>query len=196
MSDDYWESAYTSGEYEHWEFNYPSPELVALVAAGTIPTGGRVLDVGCGGGREAIFLAQCGFAVIGLDISRAALGIARKRARAARVHVDWRRGDVMALRIDDASIDFINDRGLFHLIDDADRPQYATELCRVCKPGGIILIRGASEVLEERFNPVTEAAMDTYFPAPKFRRGPVLAIPMLSVVGTIEGRIAVLRRVG
>ncbi len=196
MSDDYWESAYTSGEYEHWEFNYPSPELVALVAAGIIPPGGRVLDVGCGGGREAIFLAQCGFQVIGVDISRAALAIARKRAREARVHIDWRRGDVLALPVEDARIDFINDRGLFHLIDDADRPRYAAELTRVCKPGGMILIRGASEALEERFNPVTEAAIATHFPASKFQRGPVLPIPLLSVAGVMDGRIVVLRKIG
>ncbi len=196
MSDDYWESAYTSGEYEHWEFNYPSPELVALVAAGIIPPGGRVLDVGCGGGREAIFLAQCGFQVIGVDISRAALAIARKRAREARVHIDWRRGDVLALPVDDASMDFINDRGLFHLIDDADRPRYAAELTRVCKPGGSILIRGAGEALEERFNPVTEAAIATHFPALKFQRGPVLPIPLLSVAGVMDGRIAVLHKIG
>ncbi len=195
MSHNYWESAYTSGEYEHWEFNFPSPELIALVAAGLIPPSGRVLDVGCGGGREAIFLAQCGFQVMGLDISRAALAIARKRAREARVHVDWRRGDVLALQVDDASIDFINDRGLFHLIDDADRPKYAAEVSRVCRRGGIILIRGASEALEERFNPVTEAAIAKHFPAPKFQTGPVLPLPLLSIAGVMEGRIAVLRKV-
>lgn len=196
MSDDYWESAYTSGEYEHWEFNYPSPELTALVAAGIIPAGGRVLDVGCGGGREAIFLAQCGFEVVGVDISRSALAIARQRAQEARVQVDWRHGDVLALPVDDASMDFINDRGLFHLLGDADRPKYAAELYRVCKPGGSIVIRGASEALEERFNPVTEAEIDAHFPALKFQRGPVLPVPLLSVAGVMDGRIAVLRKIG
>ena len=37
MSDDYWEKAYENGEYKHWEFNYPSPELTALVAANVFP---------------------------------------------------------------------------------------------------------------------------------------------------------------
>ena len=82
MSDsNYWEKAFESGEYKHWEFSYPSPELVALAAAGVPRKGARVLDVGCGGGIDSIFMAHCRFRVIGVDISTAALRIARKRAR-------------------------------------------------------------------------------------------------------------------
>jgi ubiquinone/menaquinone biosynthesis C-methylase UbiE len=59
MSDnDYWEKAFESGEYRHWEFNYSSPELVAIVAAGVPRKGEKVLDVGCGGGADAIFMAH------------------------------------------------------------------------------------------------------------------------------------------
>ena len=40
-----------------------------------------VLDVGCGGGTDAIFMAQSGFRVIGIDISASVLRIAEKRAK-------------------------------------------------------------------------------------------------------------------
>ena len=137
MSDnDYWENAYESEEHEHWEFSYPSPELVALAAAGVPRRNSRVLDVGCGGGTDAIFMAQCGFRVTGVDISAAALRIAEKRAEEALVEVDWRRGNVLELPIDDESIDFVTDRGLFHIIEDHDRPRYASELFRVLKTKG------------------------------------------------------------
>jgi len=33
MSDDYWKNAFECGEYKHWESEFPSPELTALVAA-------------------------------------------------------------------------------------------------------------------------------------------------------------------
>lgn len=146
MSDnDYWENAYESEEHKHWEFSYPSPELVALAAAGVPRRNARVLDVGCGGGTDAIFMAQCGFRVTGVDISAAALRIAEKRAEEALVEVDWRRGNVLELPIDDESIDFVTDRGLFHLIEDHDRPKYASELFRVLKNRGRALIRGASK---------------------------------------------------
>lgn len=79
MSDaGYWETAYESGEFKHWEFNYPSPELVALAAADLPKRNARVLDVGSGGGIDAIFMAQHGFKVTGIDISVAALKIAEK----------------------------------------------------------------------------------------------------------------------
>ncbi len=197
MSDyEYWDSAYTSGEFKHWESDHPSPELVALVAANIVREGSRVLDVGCGGGLEAIFLAKCGFRVVGVDFSGVALQIARRRARQARAKVEWRQGDALELPIDSASIDFINDRGVFHVIDEADRPRYASELSRVLKRGGAILIRGSRTSREEHFNPVTERAIDKHFPSSEFRRGPVLPIALLSVVGTMDGRMVVLTKIG
>src|SRR5208283_2871130 len=134
MSDnDYWENAYESGEYKHWEFSYPSPELVALAAANVPRRNARVLDVGSGGGTDAIFMAQQGFRVTGVDISSAALKIAEKRAEKAHVKVDWLKGNVLNLPIGKETIDFITDRGLFHLIENPDRPRYASELFRVLK---------------------------------------------------------------
>lgn len=189
-----WESAYRSGDFKHWEFDHPSPELVALVAAGLLETRGKVLDVGCGGGLDAIFLARYGFKVVGVDISATALKIARKRARRAHVKVSWREGNVLELPIADGSTDFINDRGVFHIIAESDRPRYAAELFRVLKPGGMILIRGASEAGEEQFNPVTARAIDKHFPSSRFLRGRVLPLPLLSVAGVMRAKIVVLRK--
>ena len=198
MSDnDYWESAYESGEYKHWEFNYPSPELVALAAAGVPQRNARVLDVGSGGGIDAIFMAQCRFRVTGVDISAAALKIAKKRAEKTHVKVNWLRGNVLKLPICNETIDFITDRGLFHLIEDHDRPKYASEIFRVLKNKGHALIRGASgKSPHDQFNPVTEEAIDRYFSNSKFKRGPVLPIPLLSVEGCMDARIVMLQKIG
>lgn len=88
MSDsDYWENAYEIGEYKHWEFSYPSPELIALVAVNVPRKNARVLDVGSGGGTDTIFMAQCGFRVTGVDISARALKIAEKRAK--KLMLQW-----------------------------------------------------------------------------------------------------------
>ncbi len=185
-----WDAAYRDGDYTHWEFNYPSPELTALVSAGLLRADAKVLDVGCGGGLDAIFLAKCGLKVIGLDFSSTALRIARKRARQAHVAVNWTLADAFKLPLANESIDFINDPGVFHIIGNRDRPRYASELSRVLKGGGLLLIRGSDDA--KRFVPVTEKAIDRYFPAPAFRRGPVLPIPLFSVVGVMDARIAVL----
>jgi ubiquinone/menaquinone biosynthesis C-methylase UbiE len=194
---DYWESAYESGEYKHWEFSYPSPELVALAAANVPRRNARVLDVGSGGGTDAIFMAQCGFRVIGIDVSAAALKIAEKRAEKAHVEVDWLRGNVLELPISSETIDFIIDRGLFHLIENRDRAKYASEIFRVLKNGGQALIRGASgQSPHDQFNPVTEEAINRYFSSSKFKRGPVLPIPLLSVEGSMDARIVMLQKTG
>jgi ubiquinone/menaquinone biosynthesis C-methylase UbiE len=194
---DYWENAYGSGEYKHWEFSYPSVELVALAAANMPRRNARVLDVGSGGGTDAIFMAQCGFKVTGVDISVAALKIAEKRAVKAHVKVDWLRGSVLKLPIYNETIDFITDRGLFHLIEDNDRPTFASEFFRVLRSRGHALIRGASEESpHDQFNPVTEEAIDRYFPSSKFKRGPVLPIPLFSVEGSMDARIVMLQKTG
>ncbi len=190
---DYWESAYKSGEFKHWEFDYPSPELAATVATDIVKSRARVLDIGCGGGLDAIFLAKCGFRVIGVDISHNALRIARKRARQAHVQVSWCRADAFELSIENATIDFINDRGVFHIIEEGDRPKYSSELFRVLRAGGHILVRGSSD--SKRFYPVTEKAIERYFPSSKFKRGPIVPIPLLSAVGAMEARMVVLTKI-
>lgn len=194
---DYWEKVFESVEFKHWESSYPSPELVALAVAGVPKKGARILDVGCGGGIDAIFMANCGFRVIGVDISSAALRIARKRTKEARINMDWQRGNVLDLPINNESIDFVTDRGLFHLVEDPDRPTYAAELYRVLKKGGLALIRGASKVSgHNQFNPVSEEAINKYFSASKFKSGLVLPIPLFSVEGTMDGRIVMLQKTG
>ncbi|HMF32672.1 MAG TPA: class I SAM-dependent methyltransferase [Candidatus Lokiarchaeia archaeon] len=193
---DEWDSDYESGNFEHWEFNYASPEIVALVAFRAFRKNATSLDAGCGGGMDAIFLAKCGFSVIGVDFSLVALQIANRRADEALVEVDWRHGDVCDLPVEDELVDIVTDRGLFHVLEDFNRPKYASEIFRVLKPHGQVIIRGASEESAlDRFNPVTEEAVDKYFSPSQFKRGPILPIPLFSVVGVMDARIAILQKV-
>lgn len=197
MSDDYWETAYLNGEYRHWEFKYPSPELTALVAANAIRRNARILDIGSGGGLDAIFLAQCGFKVIGVDISFAALRIAEKRTKKALVKINWVRGSILELPLQKERFDLIADRGLFHLIEDNHRPRYASEVFRVLKNRGKLLIRGKStKSAHDQFNPITKEAIDKYYSDSKFKKGPVLPIPLFSVEGAMDAMIVMMRKRG
>ncbi len=191
-----WDKTYESGDYlNHWDYSFASQELVAAAALQAFKPGGTALDIGCGAGREAIFLAKCGLQVIAVDISAKALEIARKRASDAGVNVDWREGSFLDLPVEDASVDFINDRGALHIVPEAERPQFAREIGRVLKPGGTVFIRGAStEAAEEAFTPITAESIDKHFPPPKFSRGPVLPIMLVSDGGTLNAKIVVLRK--
>lgn len=193
---EFWEQTYVSGDYrDHWEYEVPSQELVAILASETIVKGGTALDIGCGAGREAIFLAQCGLTSMGVDISPKALEIGNERATAAGVTVNFRQGSFFDLPVDDASMDFINDRGVFHLVTEDDRPRFAAEVARVLKPGGVMLLRGADETeTEEHFTAITAASVDNHFPTSSFTRGPILPIKLISDSGALRAKLVVLRK--
>lgn len=188
----FWTESYTSGDYlKQWDYEVPSQELVAIVAALGVPPDGVSLDLGCGAGREAIFLARCGFRSIGIDWSEKALEIARGRAREAGVKVDLRCASVLALPLPDASVDFVNDRGCFHHVAEKDRGRYAAELYRVVVPEGAVLLRGSRA--NDTFVPVTQESVDRHF-APYFARGAVLPIRLVADSGPLEANVVVLRR--
>lgn len=137
-----WDEAYINGSFrDMWDLSFPSQELVAFIATINFPKETVGLDVGCGAGRETVFLAQHGLNMIGVDISVEALRIAAERAKEAGVQVDWRYGNVLDLPIEDHSIDFVNDRGCFHSIAEEKRDQFAREIARIIKPGGLMLLR-------------------------------------------------------
>ena len=102
---------------------------------------GRALDIGCGTGADAVFLAQQGIDVVGLDLSATALDQARSRADRAGVQVEWVQADALALPLEDASIDLALDRGHLHHVLPHDQPRYVAEVARVLRPGGSLLVR-------------------------------------------------------
>jgi ubiquinone/menaquinone biosynthesis C-methylase UbiE len=170
-------------------------ELVALVALGAVPAGGVVLDLGCGTGLEVVYLACLGFDSIGVDDSRRALDLARERAHAAGVEARFLHASVCDLPLPDASVDLAIDRGCLHSIDPEDRPDYAREVTRVLRPGGGLMIRGASKTDEEAgLFAVDAVALDRWFPAPDYSRGPVVPLALEAPAGTLEGSLCRLRR--
>jgi SAM-dependent methyltransferase len=191
-----WDRSYRDGSYlEHWEAPEVPPELAALAASGALPAGGTALDIGCGSGLEAVFLARTGFSVIGVDSSRPALELARERARAAGVELDLRHGSALALPVDPGSIDLALDRGCLHSIEREDRSSYAAEIARVLRPGGRLLLRGARDDDEEQGVLGCDGAeLDALFPAPAFSRGPLLAVELEARAGSLPGSLALLRK--
>lgn len=195
MPDYNWDLDYESGDFRHWEPSPSSPELAALISAGLIAKKAKILDVGCGGGLDTIFMAQCGFSAVGVDLSKKALEIAKAREGKVHVKIDWLLGSVFNLPVKSQTIDFIMDRGLFHLIEDVNRAKYSSELFRVLRPQGRVLIRGASkDTCQERFNPVTDEAIDRFFPKSNWKRVPVVPIPLFSPAGVIDARIVILKK--
>ena len=118
---------------DHGHTSWTSFELAGFVA-GLSELPRTAIDVGCGTGGDAVFLAELGIATTGLDVSDDALDRARERAAAGGVDVTWVEGSALDLPVADASIDLVTDRGCLHHIDERDHARYASEAARSCGP--------------------------------------------------------------
>ncbi len=113
----------------------PDESLAQWVKEGLIGPG-RALELGCGNGRNAIFLARSGFAVEGVDYSQTAIAWARERANEAGVNVVLRRESVFDLRLEAGGYDLIYDAGCFHHIAPHRRRSYVALVAHALRLGG------------------------------------------------------------
>jgi SAM-dependent methyltransferase len=61
------------GVYRWWHLSVPSPELIEAEAESWLGAPGTAVDIGCGAGTEAAYLATRGWRTVGIDLSRPAL---------------------------------------------------------------------------------------------------------------------------
>jgi 2-polyprenyl-3-methyl-5-hydroxy-6-metoxy-1,4-benzoquinol methylase len=119
-----------------WDIGRPQAPFVA--AAGAI--GPRVLDIGCGTGDLAIWLAEHGRAVTGIDYLEQPLALARAKAADRSVAVNFLQIDALAAGEIPERFDAVTDCGLFHTFDDAGRAAYVRGLARLLEPGSRVFL--------------------------------------------------------
>jgi SAM-dependent methyltransferase len=139
----FWEQPETVARFSGRD---PDHRLQELVRDYPDPAATRVLDLGCAGGRNTVFLAERGFDVVAVDRSEAML--AETRTRLAGIlepdEIDrrLRRATMDHLEhIDDRSVDLIVAVGILHSA--ASRKEWnaaLSEIARVLKPGGRLLV--------------------------------------------------------
>jgi SAM-dependent methyltransferase len=128
-----WEDAYKT--VPPWDVGRPQPAFAELVRDGELSSG-RVLDVGCGTGENALYLAGNGFSVTGVDLTSLAIAAARAKAAERKLKVDFRIGNALSLDFKDGIFNNVIDSGLFHTFPDNDRSSYAREVARVLASTG------------------------------------------------------------
>ncbi|MBZ0205327.1 MAG: class I SAM-dependent methyltransferase [Flavobacteriales bacterium] len=156
-----WNESYSSGEVP-WDTGKPDALLVDTVRNGTV-TPGRVLEVGCGTGTNAIWLASQGFTVLGIDVAPLAIEKARKKATAVGVDCRFEVMDLLKDHgIPGGPYDFVFDRGCFHIFDSAEeRTRFAQRVEAQLKPGGQWLsLIGSTEGPERESGPPRRSARD------------------------------------
>jgi cyclopropane fatty-acyl-phospholipid synthase-like methyltransferase len=146
-----------------WDIGRPQPEIVRLADAGEII--GDVLDAGCGSGDNAIFLAERGHRVLGVDFSQRPIERARAKAAAMSLNVEFRVHDALELVALGRRFDTIIDCGLFHTFSDVQRPVFVESLAAVIKPGGRLILMCFSEAETRERGPrrVTQAELRAAF---------------------------------
>ena len=117
-----------------WDIGRPQGEFVRLTDRGAID--GTVLDSGCGTGENALYLAQHGLNVVGLDGAPAAIEQARRKASERHIAARFEVADVLDLSRWNQGFDSVIDSGWFHVFDDVERARYVTSLHGALRPGG------------------------------------------------------------
>jgi len=127
-----------------WDAAEPRPELTALVA-GRPP--GRVLDLGCGTGSDALWLAGQGWEAVGVDFVPDAISAAEKRVAESAAAPRFVVGDVTRLR--DVGVegpfDLLLDSGCYHGVPAGRRSAYAAEVAAVARPGADFYLAGITQ---------------------------------------------------
>jgi SAM-dependent methyltransferase len=167
-----WSETYRQGDHCVWDHASPSTELIGYILGARLPPNARVLDLGCGTGADAIFLAKQNFEVHGVDFSKEALRLAEQRASQESVVVDWRECSALNTPFDDGYFDLITDRGCFHHIDGPRRRQYADEIARILKPRGVLFLRGCRASDDGPFFPIEHNSISDSFDQQVFEIGP------------------------
>lgn len=127
-----------------WEQTYSNKDVSTFSKGPTVdvgefytlfPKGGRVLDVGCGEGRNSIFLAKYGCRADAFDISESGIAKAKAIARAAGVEVNFFTCDLGEFTFD-GEYDVILSHGVLHLPEKEVRDRFIRDMQAHTSPGG------------------------------------------------------------
>jgi SAM-dependent methyltransferase len=153
-----WNDSYASGVLP-WDTGQPEPLLVEFVASGGVAPG-RTLEVGSGTGTNAIWLAERGFDVLGVDVSPLAVEKARAKTDGSKLRCDFATLDFLAAPPPGGPFHFIFDRSCFHVFDDPEeRARFAEYVAAALKPGGLWLsLIGSTEGQPREVGPPRRSA--------------------------------------
>ncbi|MBN1310444.1 MAG: class I SAM-dependent methyltransferase [Anaerolineae bacterium] len=126
-----------------WDTGITPPEITHLIEEEKLPPG-RALDLGCGTGTNAIYLARQGWQVVGIDYVPRPIRIARRKARQAGVadRVKFSVNDVTQLydTMSEERFDLAVDIGCGHSLTQEQMPSYADNLARLLRPGATFML--------------------------------------------------------
>ncbi len=154
-----WNRKYDAGDTP-WDSGLPSREMLRVLDEQGMLSG-HALELGCGTGTNAVALAERGFEVTAVDCSPLALAVARRKADAAGVSIEWIEADVQNFGNGLTPFDFVFDRGCYHCCRRVDLAGYLQALENVTQAGSrvLVLAGNANEQTEHGPPRVTDAEL-------------------------------------
>lgn len=194
----WWERAYASDDPVPWDTGDPQPAVRTLAAEDAFAS--PVLDVGCGLGTHALFLAREGYDATGVDLSETAIADARDAAASAAVDATFAVGDALELGTPDGVVGAdaarsVLDVGTFHTFD-AHREAYVDALARVLDPGGRAFVLSFTTGAPEDWGPnlVARADVEDAFAAPEWSVRAVRDAEYVTMAGPVPALLGVIER--
>lgn len=119
-----WQDRYDAGETP-WDTGRPDSNFTSTVIERPVRVC-KALEIGCGTGINALWLARQGFTVVATDISETAIQVAKEKASEAGARCEFVAADFLNGDIAGAPFEFAFDRGCFHSFDsDEERKRFA-----------------------------------------------------------------------
>lgn len=149
-----------NGRAEHWEHVYRTkgPDQVSwyqaearlsrqLIERLSPARSSAIIDIGAGASTLVDGLVDAGYSSLTvLDLSPAALQLARARLGDRGAGVTWQAGDVLDAALPEQAFDVWHDRAVFHFLTDADdRRRYVDQVRRAVRPGGLVIVATFAE---------------------------------------------------
>jgi SAM-dependent methyltransferase len=152
-----WDAIYREGT-PVWETGKPSAELVRFLEEKRLGKGPSAIDIGCGTGADAVYMAKRRMDVTAVDSSPTAIERARVRAEMDDALPRFVLSDFFEFAQSAGTFDFAYDSGFYHYIRQIDLEHYLDALWRVTRPGSFYLTLAAApgERIEGAPPPVTK----------------------------------------
>lgn len=137
-----WDASYSDGPAP-WDIGQPQPAIVRLAHKKMFA--GAILDAGCGTGENTLHIASLGLSVLGVDVAETALAMARKKATALGIEVEFATADAFHLERVGRRFETVLDCGLFHTFESDEQREYVASLASVTKQSGSLYVLCFSE---------------------------------------------------
>lgn len=142
-----------------WFSNEPTPELLEWVEFNQIPIGDEICEVGCGEGRDALYLSEQGFKLTAIDASSSAIEKCQEFAREKGLNVHWQAGDALYLsQLLSNRFKWVYSIATLHmLVEDEDRKQFLRSIYNLLEPNGKAFLINMGDGVGERQTDISGA---------------------------------------